>query len=84
MLKISNANCTLEELYNMFSRFGKITMNCVRGYAVVKFEDEETAKRAMKNYNGYVLNKKKLGIRLYRGGPVDQEDSEVEVDENAG
>ena len=70
MLKISNANCTLEELYTMFSRFGRITMHCVRGYAVVRFEDDDTAKRAMKNFNGYVVNKKKLVIRPYRGGPV--------------
>lgn len=84
MLKISNANCTLEELYNIFRRFGKITLNCVRGYALVRFEDEETAKRAMKYHNGLLVHKKKLIIKPYRGGPLDNDDPEMELEKNAG
>lgn len=73
MLKIAYANCTVEELYNVFSRFGRIVLNCKRGYAIIRFEDEEIAKRAMKQYDGHAINKKRLKIRLYHGGPVEQD-----------
>jgi RNA recognition motif-containing protein len=82
MLKISNANCTIEELHKMFSRYGKIVINCIRGYAVIKFEDEESAMRAMQAYNNYTLNKRRLSIRLYKGGPVEQDDPpDMEVEQ---
>jgi RNA recognition motif-containing protein len=81
MLKISNANCTVEELHSMFSRYGKIVVNCIRGYAIIKFDDEESAMRAMRCYHNYPLHNKRLVIRPYKGGPVDHDeplDMEIE------
>lgn len=62
----------------MLSRYGSILINIVRGQVLAKFEDEDTAKRALSDLNGLVINKKKWIVRPYRGGYVsDGEDEDA-------
>lgn len=81
MLKVCNANCSVEELYKMFERFGSCRINCTNGVALVAYDQEEMANRAMMTYNNFTLNRKRLSVRPYKGGPVTEDYGQMEVEE---
>lgn len=63
----------------MFEKYGSCQVNCVRGVALVSYDKEDCAVRAMKAYNNYTLHKKRLDVRMYKGGPVGHDYGKMEV-----